>query len=69
MYVALVVRHTSRLAFGREVAQFHTLLAFMAVVSAVLWTVVLATLLLRWYLGHVWYRRRLRTDDSNTSSP
>jgi hypothetical protein len=62
------MRHASRLAFGREAAQFHTLLSFMAVVSVVLWTVVLATLLLRWYLGHVWYRR-LRADDSNISSP
>ncbi len=69
MYAALVMRHASGLTFGREQAQFHELLVFMAIISTVLWTIVLVTLLLRWYLSYTWSRHQLPADNSNSSSP
>ncbi|HUB93435.1 MAG TPA: hypothetical protein VMB52_02940 [Verrucomicrobiae bacterium] len=70
MYATDIAGHATQLTFGRETAQFKEFLTFMTVVSVILWVIVLATMLLRLWLGHVWYRKRLRASENpNNLSP
>jgi hypothetical protein len=64
MYLAYALHQTARLTFGRETAQFKQLIAFMAILSVTLWTLVALTLLARMLFCHVWYRRRYVNRDN-----
>ena len=44
--------------FGRQTTQFKQLIAFLAIISLVLWAGVLITLFARLVVCHLWYRRR-----------
>jgi len=57
MYSADAVGRISNLTFGRETAQFKELITVLAAVSAVLWLIVLISILARLYLCHVHYRQ------------
>jgi membrane protein insertase Oxa1/YidC/SpoIIIJ len=58
MYAAAaVVQHTSHLTFGRQTAQFKQLIAFMAIVSIVTWSIVIVTIVIRMIMCHIWYRK------------
>ena len=69
MYAADFAGRAAHPTFGRGTAQFEALVTFMAAVSVVLWLVVFTTIVVRLYLGHVWYRRRLRARNSDLLSP
>jgi uncharacterized membrane protein len=65
MYTADAVSHASDLTFGRDIAQFKELIGLLAVISIVLWIIVLITILIRLYLCHVWYPRRYHPSNPN----
>jgi hypothetical protein len=67
MYAAVAVVHASNLTFGRGTAQFKELVAFMAVVSIVSWSLVIITTFLRWWIGRFWYRRAPAENINNLS--
>jgi hypothetical protein len=69
MYLAYVLHQSSHLTFGRSTAQFKQLLAFMAIVSIVLWSIVVVTMLARLWACHVWYRRSSSTSNTNLPPP
>ena len=69
MYAVTAVVYASNLAFGRATAQFKELLAFMAVVSIVSWSLVFVTIFLRWWMGRFWYRRNVPAENVNNLSP
>lgn len=69
MYAAITAVCASDLTFGRATAQFRELLAFMAVVSIVSWTLVFVTIFLRWWMGRFWYRRNVHAENINNLSP
>lgn len=64
----LVLNYAAQLSFGREAAQFKQLIAFMAIVSLVLWFCVLVTILARMWFGYVRYRRRYRINNGDAAS-
>lgn len=65
MHFATLHTQTAQLTFGHDAAQFKQLVAFLAAVSLVLWGCVIATMVYRILVCHVWYRRRqpLQTSD------
>jgi len=66
MYLASILHQTSRLTFGRETAQFEQLITLMAIVSIAIWSVVLATIVVR--VGWAaWHRRRYQMYQSASS--
>jgi hypothetical protein len=64
MYLASVLHQTSRLAFGRETAQFEALVTLMGAISLVIWSIVLATIIFR--MGWAaWHRHRYQAMNDN----
>jgi uncharacterized membrane protein len=61
MHIVHAIVFASQPTFGREIAQFKELVGFLAIVSVVLWAIVIITMVLRMWLCHIWYRRRYRT--------
>lgn len=58
MYSLGIFQQTAQLMFGRQTAQFKQLVALLAAVSIVLWSLVALTILVRIAVCHGWYRRR-----------
>ena len=69
MYFAVLLTHASQPTFGRDAAQFKQLVAFLTAVSLVLWVCVLATMVFRILMCHVWYRRRQPLSSNHLSPP
>ena len=57
--------HANNLTFGRNVAEYHQLVEWLAITSLTLWMAVLATMLVRMLMHHVWYRYRYPTYRNN----
>lgn len=68
MDIAHMLHYTARLTFGRETAQFKQLIAFMAMVSIIIWSIVIATMIVRLVARHVLYRKRYSASRSNFPS-
>lgn len=64
-----LVSYTARLTFGHDAAQFRQLVTFLATVSLVLWVCVLATMIVRLLLCHVWYRGRQAIQPNDLTPP
>lgn len=58
------ISYFADLTFGRDGARYRELITFMAVVSIVLWVIVLVTTLLRIGMRFIWYRRYLRSSEA-----
>jgi uncharacterized membrane protein len=65
MVTAAIVRYTATLTFGRATAQFKQLITVMAVISIVIWIIVLLTMFARIGAYQLWYRRRLPNSRNN----
>jgi len=65
MFIADILHHTAHLTFGRNTAQFKQLVAMLALVSVILWSIVLLTTVARILLCHVWYRRQYASSRTN----
>lgn len=55
---AAVNTSASDQTFGRNIAEYQQLIELLAIMSIALWVTVLATILVRFVVCHVWYRRR-----------
>jgi hypothetical protein len=60
---------TASLPFGRDIARYHELIAFLTLVSLVLWACVLVTTMLRLAAQLYWIRRGVYgiQDDASAS--
>jgi hypothetical protein len=65
MIIADTLHTTAHLTFGRETAQFKQLIALLALVSIVLWSVVLLSMIARLVLCRIWGRQAYSSTRTN----
>lgn len=67
MFFGYALHHEPHLTFGRETAQFQQFVGFMAAVSIVIWSIVVITLLARWWVCSTWRRSIFRIFQKSVS--